>query len=320
MKKIFFVSAVIMAMAPYNRCNAQQDVQNSSEPATVYMIHDITPTNLIRIYQALGQEVSGKVGVKLHMGEPGGNNYLKPALVGDFVRSVDGTFIDANTAYGGRRSTAAEHYKVAEEHGFTAIGRVDILDEEGEISLPVEGGTHLNEVLVGANFDNYDSIVILTHFKGHAMGGFGGSLKNLSIGIASVTGKRLIHTAGASSTNAFAPVEQDHFLESMAEAAKGMINHIGQNNIIYINVMNNLSVDCDCDSSPAEARIEDVGIFASLDPVALDRACVDQVYSHPNPERKHLIERIESRNGSHILTYAEKIGVGRQEYKLVVID
>lgn len=321
MRTIILLIAIIFGLSSCRNSEVKaQANESNSEVSKVYMTTEITPESLVRIYEALGREVSGKVGVKLHMGEPGGTNYLKPELVGEFVKSINGTFIDANTAYAGRRSTAAEHYKVAAEHGFSAIGAVDILDEEGEISLPIKGGTHLKEVLVGSHFDNYDFIVILTHFKGHAMGGFGGSLKNLSIGVASISGKCLIHTAGASSTNAFASVERDHFIESMAEGAKGMIDHVGQNNIIYINVMNNLSVDCDCDSNPAKALIEDVGIFASLDPVALDKACVDQVYSHPNPEKKHLEERIESRNGTHILTHAEKIGVGSQEYELIKIE
>lgn len=291
----------------------------STEASTVYITREITPESLQAIYRALGREATGKVGIKLHMGEPGGNNYLKPELVGDFVTSVKGTFIDANTAYRGRRNTAEDHLKVAQEHGFAALGPVDILDAEGEIELPVTGGTHLNEVLIGSHFTDYDFTVILTHFKGHAMGGFGGAIKNMSIGIASVAGKCLIHTAGASRTNAFEQVEQDHFLESMAEGAKGIAEYCGEK-ILYINVMNNLSVDCDCDSHPEPPRIADIGILASLDPVALDRACVDLVYQAPEEDRVHLIERIESRHGTHTLEHAEKIGLGSQTYRLVSID
>jgi len=292
----------------------------AGELPKVYMTKDISPESLMKIYKALGHKATGKVGIKIHMGEPGGHNYLKPGFVSNFVSSVNGTFIDACTAYGGRRTNAADHLKVAEEHGFAAIGPVDILDAEGEIALPIEGGTHLKEVLVGSHFTNYDNIIVLTHFKGHAMGGFGGSLKNISIGIASVTGKRLIHTAGASRTDAFQPgTKQEDFLESMAEAAKGMINKFG-GNMIYINVMNNLSVDCDCDSSPEDPRMRDVGILASLDPVALDRACVDQVYASEDHGKIHLIERIESLKGTVILDHAEEIGIGSQKYQLAAID
>ncbi|MDR2009540.1 MAG: DUF362 domain-containing protein [Bacteroidales bacterium] len=292
---------------------------SSDDTSIVYMINEISPESLIKIYEALGREAKGKVGIKLHMGEPGGNNYLKPELVGKFVKSVDGTFIDANTAYGGQRSTAESHLRVAEQHGFTAIGDVDILDADGEMELPITGGIHLTADLIGSHFANYDFTVILTHFKGHQMGGFGGAIKNMSVGIASVAGKCLIHTAGASSTSMWNGAEQDDFLEAMAEAAKGVAQYCGEN-ILYINVMNNLSVDCDCSSSPQPARIEDVGILASLDPVALDKACVDLVYNHRNPEKKHLVERIESRNGIHVLTYGEKIGLGTQNYKLIIIE
>lgn len=227
------------------------------------------------------------------MGEPGGNNFLKPEFVKDLVSSFNGTFIDACTAYGGRRTNPADHLKVAEEHGWTAVGPVDILDSDGDTALPVEGGKHLKEVRVGSHFTDYDFIVVLTHFKGHAMGGFGGSLKNISIGIASVSSKCLIHTAGASSTDAFQPgTKQEDFIEAMAEDAKGMISRFGDR-MLYINVMNSLSVDCDCDSSPANPEMHDVGILASLDPVALDSACVDQVYNSNDHGKRHLIERIE---------------------------
>ena len=298
---------------------AQKNGGDNSGYSKVYFTSEISPESLIRIYEALGREANGKVGIKLHMGEPGGTNYLKPELVGQLVKAVDGTFIDANTAYGGRRSTAADHLKVAEEHGFIALGAVDILDEEGEIKLPVEGGKHLKEVHIGSHFPNYDFTIILTHFKGHAMGGFGGSIKNMSIGIASVAGKCLIHTAGLSSTNAFQQTEQEDFLESMAEGAKGIADYCGDN-ILYINVMNNLSVDCDCSSHPEPPRITDIGILASLDPVALDKACVDLIYKSPEEERVHLVERMESRKGIHTLDHAEKIGLGSQKYELISID
>lgn len=322
--KIGTVALVAGPVYAYGNKSASLPIRTSLESAgelpKVFMTKDITPQSLMKIYQTLGHKATGKVGIKIHMGEPGGHNYLKPALVGDFVSSVNGTFIDACTAYGGRRTNAADHLKVAEEHGFTAIGPVDILDADGEIALPIQGGTHLQEVLVGSHFTNYDNIIVLTHFKGHSMGGFGGSLKNISIGIASVAGKCLIHTAGASRTDAFQEgTKQEDFLESMAEAAKGMISQAG-NNMIYINVMNNLSVDCDCDSSPEDPQMHDVGILASLDPVALDRACVDLVYASEDHGKIHLIERIESRKGTVILDHAEKIGIGSQKYQLAAID
>ena len=286
--------------------------------AKVYFTKVITPESLIKIYHALGREAHGKVGIKLSMGEPGGHNYLKPELVGGLVRLVDGTFIDANTAYGGNRATSELHLKAAEDHGFTAIAPVDILDSEGEIELPIEGGKHLKYDIVGSHFPDYDFIVNLSHFKGHAMGGFGGALKNMSIGIASSRGKVYIHSAGAS-TESWGSPKQDDFLESMAEAAKAIADHCGDN-IIYISVMNNLSVDCDCDSNPADPQMHDVGILASLDPVALDKACVDKVYESDDHGRIHLIERMESRNGIHIVDYAEQIGMGTTKYEIINLD
>ena len=296
-----------------------QNTADGDKP-NVYFTKEITPAALMKLYESLGSPAHGKVGIKLHMGEPGGNHFLKPAFVKDFVSTVNGTFIDACTAYGGRRTNAADHLKVAEEHGFTAVGPVDILDADGEISLPIEGGKHLKEVLVGSHFTDYDYIVVLTHFKGHAMGGFGGSLKNISIGIASVAGKCLVHTAGASSTDAFQPgTKQEDFIEAMAESAKGMIEKF-KGRILYVNVMNNLSVDCDCDSSPADPTMHDVGMLASFDPVALDKACVDLVYASEDHGKIHLIDRIESRKGTIILDHAEQLGIGTQKYELVSLD
>lgn len=290
----------------------------SGGAATVYMLRDISPQSLIRIYEALGRPVSGKVAVKLSTGEPGGNNYLKPALIGELVRKVNGTIVECNTAYGGGRSDTESHLKAAAEHGFTAIADVDIMDAEGEIRLPVRGGKHLTEDIVGSHFADYDFTVVLSHFKGHAMGGFGGAIKNISIGIASANGKRLIHSAGTSTTSWGNP-QQDDFLESMAEAAKAVADHCG-NKILYISVMNNLSVDCDCDSHPAAPQMADIGILASLDPVALDKACVDMVYNSPDEGRRHLIERMESLHGIHTLEHAEAINLGSQKYNLVVLD
>ncbi|WP_418425307.1 DUF362 domain-containing protein [Alistipes sp.] len=291
-------------------------------PAKVYFIREINAQNLIKIYEALGRKAKGKVAVKLSTGEPGGNNFLQPALIGDLVRKVGGTIVECNTAYGGGRASTADHLKAAADHGFTAIAPVDIMDAEGETALPVRGGKHLREDFVGKNYLNYDFTVVLSHFKGHAMGGFGGAVKNISIGIASSAGKAWIHSAGktknAGEMWGSLPA-QDDFLESMAEAAKAVADHCGEK-ILYISVANNLSVDCDCDAHPAAPQMGDIGILASLDPVALDKACVDLVYASSDPGRVHLIERMESRHGIHTLEHAEAIGLGSQQYELVTLE
>ncbi|WP_440946028.1 DUF362 domain-containing protein [Methanosarcina sp. T3] len=288
------------------------------------MTTDISSEGLMAVYEALGRDGTGtgKVAVKITTGEPGGHYYLSSYLIKDLVQSVNGTIVECNTAYGGGRAETAMHKQVAEDHGYTAIAPVDIMDEEGSISLPFENGKHLKEDLVGSHFENYDSFIILSHFKGHAMGGFGGAIKNMAIGVASAEGKAFIHSGGESTDlndiwNIFTNTEQDVFLESMAEAIGAVMYSLGDN-IVYINVMNNLSVDCDCDSSPSEPTMEDIGILASLDPVALDQACVDLVYAAPDGQ--DLIERIESRNGVHTLDYAEELGLGSQEYELVILD
>jgi hypothetical protein len=298
-----------------------QTEQTSTETTTpglpiVYMTTEITPESLVAIYEALGCEVTGNVGIKVSLGEPGGEYYLSPDLIKDLVVSVNGTFVDSNTAYGGSRVSTEMHMQVAEDHGFTEYAAVDILDADGSISLPISNGVHLTEDLVGSHFEDYDSFIVLSHFKGHMMGGFGGAIKNMSIGFASKEGKCLIHTAGKSSTSISGGVQND-FLESMAESAKAIADSKGDK-IIYINVMNNLSVDCDCDSSPAKPEMADIGILASLDPVALDQACVDLVYAAPDGAA--LIERIESKNGLLTLEHAEEIGLGSRQYTLVMID
>ena len=250
--------------------------------------------NLPKVY--FYKEIKGKVAVKLSTGEPGGHNFLQPALIKDLVQKVNGTIVECNTAYGGKRGDTQSHLQAAKDHGFTAIAPVDIMDAEGETELPVTGGKHLKSDIVGKNYLNYDFTVVLSHFKGHAMGGFGGAIKNISIGIASSNGKRNIHSAGASTTSWGNP-EQDDFLESMAD-----------------------SVDCDCDSSPADPQMGDIGILASLDPVALDKACTDLVRSSKDHGKIHLIERIDSRHGMHTLDYAEQLGIGSQKYELVELD
>ena len=284
----------------------------------VYLFKEISSENLVKIYQALGREAHGKVAVKLSTGEPGGHNFLQPALIKELVQLVNGTIVECNTAYGGGRSDTDSHRRAAVDLGFTVIAPVDIMDAEGEVELPVTGGKHLTRDIVGKNFLNYDFTIVLSHFKGHAMGGFGGAIKNMSIGIASSNGKRLIHSAGTSTTSWGNPA-QDDFLESMAEAAKAVADHCGEN-ILYISVANNLSVDCDCDSSPADPQMGDIGILASLDPVALDRACTDLVRSSADHGKIHLIERIDSRHGMHTLDHAEALGMGSQQYELVVLD
>lgn len=295
----------------------------TAAPAKVYMTRDISPAGLKAVYEALGRKAHGKkVAVKLSTGEPGGNNYLKPALIGDLVREVKGTIVECNTAYGGGRAATEDHLKAAADHGFTAIAPVDIMDAEGEVRLPVQGGRHLAYDIVGERFLEYDFVVVLSHFKGHVMGGFGGAIKNIAIGIASSAGKAWIHSAGKTTDveevwNSLPP--QDDFLESMAEAAQAIVGHCGER-ILYINVMNNLSVDCDCDAHPEPPRMGDIGILASLDPVALDKACVDQVYASPDEGKVHLIERMESRHGIHTLEHAEALGIGSQQYELVDLD
>lgn len=288
---------------------------------TVYYIKDITPENIVKIYNALGRPATGRVGVKISTGESNKSHQLDPALIKDFVNLVDGTLIECNTAYAGNRNTTEAHLKAVKEHGYTDIAPVDIMDAEGEVALPVDSAFHLTKDIVGKDFLNYDFIVVLSHFKGHQMGGFGGALKNISIGIASSNGKAYIHSAGKTENadSIWSNIaEQDAFLESMADACKGIITHTGKN-ILYINVANNLSVDCDCNGNPAAPKMKDFGILASLDPVALDRACVDMVFNSDDPGKDDLIERINSRHGTHILTAAEKLGLGSQKYNLVTI-
>ena len=293
----------------------------SAEPAsgsTVYMTTDISPQGMMAVYQALDWTPTGEVAVKLSTGEPPASNYLRPELIADIVKDVDGTIVECNTAYGGSRAQTAMHYQVAEDHGFTAIADFQIQDENGSMTLPVTGGTRLTENYVGAAFADYDSYLVLSHFRGHSMAGFGGAIKNISIGLGSSEGKCWIHSGGTSMTNAWGG-EQDAFLESMAEAGKSVSDYLGSGErIVYINVMNRLSVDCDCDGNPAEPDMHDIGILASTDPLALDQACIDLVYSAGDGQS--LIERIESRNGLHTLEHAAEIGLGSREYTVVNLD
>lgn len=291
------------------------------------MTTDISAEGLVRVYEALGVEATGKVAVKISTGEPGGKNYLKPELIKDLVQKVGGTIVECNTAYAGRRNTTEAHLEAAREHGFFDIANVDIMDAEGEIKIAVKDTTHIKYNIVGKNLANYDFMINLAHFKGHAMGGFGGVLKNQSIGNASSRGKAYIHSAGRNEEVAkiwkFTD-DQIGFLESMAAAAQSVHDYFGNGErIIYINVMNNMSIDCDCDSHPADPLLKDVGILASTDPVALDKACLDIVFNIEPTEGNDngpLLERIASKHGTHIVDYAETIGLGSKSYELVNID
>jgi len=279
----------------------------------VYMTTSITPEGLLAVYNALGLRANGRVAVKISTGEPGNPHFLSPTLIKDLVQLVNGTIVECNTAYGGRRANTAAHYQVARDHGFAAIAAVVIMDERSEISIPVTGGKHLRENFVGARFNEFNFHVVLSHFKGHQMGGFGGALKNLSIGYASSAGKAWIHSGGKSKTNPWGGAQND-FLESMAEAAKSVID-ANSGRMLYINVMNHLSVDCDCNGRPTAPTMDDIGILASLDPVALDKACVDLVYAAR--DGADLVQRIESRNGLLTIDHAQRIGIGSKTYRLI---
>lgn len=330
MKKILApmiaLSLALATMACGGRSTASQNGSDSIDAdtlPTVYFIKDITPENLIKVYQALERQAEGnKIGIKISTGESNKSNHLDTALIAPLVRHIGGNFIEGNTAYAGNRNSTERHYQTAKEHGFVDLAGVDILDAEGTIELPIERGFHLDKDIVGKSFADYDYVVVLSHFKGHQMGGFGGALKNISIGIASSEGKTYIHTAGLTSNPDSIwgnTAEQDAFLESMADACKAVIDHIGDR-ILYINVANRLSVDCDCNGNPEEPHMHDLGLFASIDPVALDRACVDAVLNSDDPGKADLIERIRSRHGEHILEASEALGLGSTKYRLVVIE
>ena len=287
------------------------------EKAKVYFTPEITAASLQKIYEALGVTLRGRVAVKISTGEPGGHNFLQPALIAPLVQALHGTIVECNTAYAGRRNTTEEHWKAIREHGFPDIAPCDILDEDGELSIPVTRGKHLTENFVGRHLENYDSMLMLSHFKGHMMGGFGGALKNMSIGLASAHGKAHIHGVGV--PEELWTADHDSFLECMADADKAVMDYMGRRNIVYINVANRLSVDCDCDANPHEPEMADIGIFASTDPVAVDQASVDAVYASPDSGKAALIERMESRNGVRILETAFAHGLGSREYEVVRI-
>lgn len=286
--------------------------------AKVYFTRDISPAGLMRVYEALGAHPRGRVAVKLSSGEGGNTHYLQPSLIKDLVQHLDGTIVECNTAYAGTRDTSEHHWKTIKEHGFMDIAPCDIQDEEGEIEIPVEGGRRITGDIVGSHFPNYDYYAVLSHFKGHMMGGFGGALKNISIGMASSNGKRRLHSGQDEILDNPFSGDQDSFLEAMAEAATAVFNRL-KGEMFFINVMNNLSVDCDCDGHPHAPVMDDIGICGSLDPVAVDQACVDMVYvSKDNNEP--LIERIESRHGIHTIEHAVEMGLGSREYQLIDLD
>lgn len=300
--------------------------QTVPEASKVYFTSEITPESLVSIFNALGVNPEGKVAVKISTGESAQSNQLRPELIGDLVKKVNGTLVECNTAYGGNRSNTAAHRRAIEQRGYRKIAPVDIMDEEGDMKLPMQDSKWFSENLVGSHLANYDFMINLAHFKGHAMGGFGGVLKNQSIGIATPDGKTRIHTAGAYSEPRYVfeqPHGQDAFLESMAGTAQSVHNYFkGKKGIVYINVMNNLSVDCDCNGRPAAPQMKDIGILASLDPVALDKACLDLVFDHTSTTGDNsapLIQRINSRHGTHTVDYAAEIGLGSLAYDLIDI-
>ena len=288
----------------------------------VYFTEEISSDALIKIYEALGKKLDGKVAVKMHSGEAGNKNYLRPEFVKDLVNHVNGTVVECNTAYAGARNTTEKHRELIKEHEWEKYFPFDLMDAEGpDLELDVPNGKVLHKNYVGKNLANYDSLLVLSHFKGHAMGGYGGALKQLSIGCASSAGKTLIHTAGVTDNQyeLFNNLpEQDRFLEAMADAASSVVDYFN-GNAVYINVMKNISVDCDCDGNATEPCMKDVGILASFDPVAVDQACLDIVYNRADPGKDKLIERIESLHGVHTVEAAEEEGVGSREYEIVEI-
>lgn len=293
------------------------------EKAKVYFIKEITPENLIKIYETVGKKLEGKVAVKMHSGEKGNQNYLRPEFVKDMVQHVNGTVVECNTAYEGARNSTEKHRELIKEHEWEKYFPFDLLDAEGpDMELDIPNGKVLKKNYVGKDLKNYDSLLVLSHFKGHAMGGYGGALKQLSIGCASSRGKTLIHTAGYTDdqTKLFQNLpEQDRFLEAMADAASSVVDYF-KGNTVYINVMKNISVDCDCDGNAKAPCMKDIGILASVDPIAVDQACLDLVYGSDDPGKEKLIQRIESLHGVHTVEAADELGFGTREYELISID
>ena len=292
------------------------------EKSKVYFCREVSPSKLVEMYKLLGKELTGRVAVKVHSGEEGNQNYLRPEFMKEMIDYVNGTVVECNTAYAGERNTTEKHLKTIERHGWNDLYKFDLMDAEGpDISIPVRNGVHLKEDFLGKNIKNYDSCLVLSHFKGHPMGGFGGALKQLSIGFASSEGKSWIHSAGTNKDqytlwNNLPP--QDAFLESMAEAASAVVDYF-KGNMVFINVMANMSVDCDCCADAEDPCMKDKGILISLDPVAIDQACIDIVMNSDDPGRDHFMERVNSRNGIHTIERANELGVGSREYELIEV-
>lgn len=309
MKRIFLLLAVFLPFTLFS--------QDKGVPSLVYFSHKITAQSLVTVFDATKWESTGRVAVKVSTGEPPASNYLRPELVKDLVQKLGGTIVECNTAYKGPRSSSVDHKKVAKEHGFTAIAGFDLLDEAGEIALPVKGQVLKNDY-VGAKITNYNSCLILSHFKGHAMAGFGGAIKNASIGFASSSGKLWIHTGGHSKKS-WGGGTQAQFCDAMADAAKAVSDYFdGGKRVVYLNVMNRISIDCDCNGNPAEPDIHDIGVAASSDPVALDKACLDMVLAAPGSESFRT--RVADRGGERTLESAAKIGLGNLQYKVIDLD
>lgn len=285
--------------------------------AKVYFSKELKPETLIKLYEVIGVDLPGNVAVKLHSGETGNQNFLKPDFFKPMIEKVKGTVVECNTAYEGTRNTTPKHWETMKNHGWTQHFDVDIMDEEGDIILDIPNGKQIKKNYVGDHIKKYDSMLVLSHFKGHPMGGFGGALKQLSIGVASSFGKAYIH--GAGEPEKLWTADHDSFLESMADAASSVVNYF-DGNIVYINVMKNMSVDCDCCAVAEDPCMKDIGILASTDPIAIDQACLDLVYNSNDPGKDHLIERIESRNGVHTVEAADKLGFGSREYEFIEID
>lgn len=292
------------------------------EKSKVYFCREVSPSKLVDMYKLLGKELTGKVAVKVHSGEEGNQNYLKPEFMKELIDYIHGTVVECNTAYSGERNTTEKHLKTIKKHGWNDLYNFDLMDAEGpDISIPVKNGKHLKEDLLGKNIRNYDSCLVLSHFKGHPMGGYGGALKQLSIGFASSAGKALIHSAGTNTDqytlwNNLPP--QDDFLESMAEAASAVVGYF-KGNMVFINVMANMSVDCDCCAEAEDPCMKDMGILISLDPIAIDQACIDLVMNSDDPGREHFMERVNSRNGIHTIEKASELGFGSREYELIEV-
>ena len=293
------------------------------DKAKVYFTKEITPESVIKMYEKIGKELLGKVAVKLHSGEQGNQNYIRPEFVKAIVERVNGTVVECNAAYEGARNSTEKHKKLIEDHGWTKYFDVDIMDADGDdMVLDIPNGKVLKQNFVGKNMKNYDSMLVLSHFKGHPMGGYGGALKQLSIGCASSEGKSWIHSAGKTKDQTIVwenLPEQNLFLESMADAASSVVNYF-KDNFLFINVMCNLSVDCDCCAVAEDPCMKDIGILASTDPIAIDQACIDLIYNSKDPGRDHFVERVERQNGRHTIDAAAELGFGTKEYELINVD